>query len=192
MEEQEARFRAGFVPSRELMRESYRAVFRHSWRAAAYIALAAFCLGMALYCAYWIKVFLDTGYGAGRLPVYAALFLAMAAYPVALLLFTPALAARGYMRRLAAIHGGTEGLSVAYAFGDEGVRELDSTGAKVDTAYGQIRAVYETERCVVLRRRMRVFQVVDKGSVQGGSLREFRAFLQEKIPAARFHWKRER
>jgi len=193
MEQYDRRFQAETTPTKELMKESYRAVIWHSWRLAVYGALAALCLwraGRNIYLAfYWNSRGWEEALG-DYLP-YGLYFLLLAGAAIYMFLFMPALSARRYMKRLASIFGDAASLTVSYRFDEEQLHSQDSTGQKIDTAYGQFVAVRETDNCIVLQRKMSMFHVLDKSKIQGGALEDFKAFLQEKMPGAKFHWKQD-
>ena len=191
MEQENERFQIEMTPQKELMREGYRIMIWHSWRAVVYSILAALCMwqtGRYFNLAfYWNGQGWDEAFGY-YLPD-ALYFLALTAATLALFFFMPALSARRYMKRLASVFGDPAALTVSYRFGEDALHSQDSSGQKIDTAYDQYVSVWETAHCIVLRRKMSVFHVLDKSKIRGGVLGDFKAFLQEKMPQAKFHWK---
>ena len=192
MEEENCRFQVETAPSQELMKEGYRVVIYRTWRSIVNIALAIVCLGAAAYQAYDALKRARLGWGDAwnnNIP-YMIYFLVLAGFIIGRLIAAPGIGARKYMKRLAAVHGDAAALKVTYSFADDAIHSQSSTGQKVDTAYDQIISVRETAHGIVLARKLNLFEVLDKETLQGGSLEDFRTFLQEKMPNAKFSWKR--
>ncbi len=191
MEQNDCRFWMEVNPSKELMQEGYRAVIFYSWRLAVYGALAALGLwraGRYLYLAYyWNSMGWKEALG-DYLP-YGLYFLLLSGLMIGMFLYMPALSARRYMKRMTAVFGDAATLSVSYRFAEDALHTQDSTGQRIDTAYDQFVSVRETANCIVLRRKMSMFHTLDKSRLEGGSLADFRAFLQDKMTNAKFHWK---
>lgn len=176
MEEKNYRFIAEVTPNQQLMEEGYRENLGASWTKPGNLVLAA----LVLLCIVILIIF-----GSGWFDILLAVLLA-----VLLLCFMfvlPKVSARNYMRQLQSVYG--DKLTSVISFDEDAFHTQSSTGAKADTAYDQIIAVSETTHAIVLRRKMRVFHVLDKSKISGGTLPEFRAFLQEKMPGAKFRWK---
>ena len=117
--------------------------------------------------------------------------LLLAIYLLVRLFTAPGFSARKFMRRLEAVHGDASTLKLTYYFEDDRMRSQSSSGQKVETAYDQIVAVHETAHGIVMRRKENLFEALDKSTVCGGTLEDFKAFLQEKMPNAKFHLKRD-
>lgn len=191
MEQNDRRFQIETNPTKELMKEGYRAVIFHSWRPAVYGVMAALCLwqtGRYFYLAfYWNSQGWEEAFST-YLP-YGLYFLLLTGVMIGMFLTMPALSARRYMKQVAAIHGDVNALSVIHRFDEEGIYIHSSIGTDIHTAYDQIVSVWETAHGIVLRRKMSMFEMLDKSRLEGGTLEDFRAFLQEKMPGAKFHWK---
>lgn len=112
-----------------------------------------------------------------------------AAYLSVRLLTAPGFSSRKFMRRLEAVHGDISTLKTTYLFDDDRMHSQSSSGQKIETAYDQIIAVHETAHGIVMRRKENLFEALDKSAIEGGTLEDFKAFLQEKMPSAKFHWK---
>ena len=82
-------------------------------------------------------------------------------------------------------------LKLTYYFDDDHMHSQSSSGQKVETAYDQIVAVHETAHGIVMRRKEQLFEALDKSAIEGGTLEGFKTFLQEKMPNAKFHLKRD-
>ncbi len=191
MEENKGRFTVETELSQELMKEGYRTVIYRTWRGIVYIGLAVLSFGIAAYEAYdaWHSARMGWGDAWNSSLPYIVYFLLIGGFIMGRLIAAPGLAARKYVRRLAAVHGNAP-MIVSYVFADDGIHSQSSAGQKIDTAYDQIIAVYKTAHGIVLRRKLNLIEMLDKEKLQGGALEDFRAFLQEKMPNAIFHWKR--
>ena len=193
MEENEYQYRfvSETTPNREMMKEAYWGNFLRSWRLAAYAVVALLNLGLAgkyIYEAWywssqgWPEAWMDY---VRDIAVFSALGLIL----VIVLLTAPALSARRYMKQLETVYGNGAIPTVFRFYADDGMHLETSTGEKTMTAYDQILSVVETEHCILLRRKMSMFEVLEKDRIHGGTLDEFKAYLEEKMPNVRFHWK---
>ena len=183
MDEEKYSFHAKVTPTQELYKEAYQTVIWHSWRPYLFIGLMLACLflaGKALY---------DGDYRNPSTISFAIYFLLLAVYPAWRLLSTPTKAARKYMKRLSEVFGEKVDCTNTYSFGDNAYHIHTANGGDVDTAYSQIKSIYETKHGIVLKRAQDLFEVLDKSTVQGGSLQEFRGFLEQKMSGAKFSWK---
>lgn len=191
MKQNDCRFQIETTPSKELMKEAYLAVIYRTWKGWVYIGLALLCLGIAAYNAYDAWHAARMGWGniwEINLP-YILYFLLLGGFITGRLIAAPELGARKYMKRLAAVHGDPSAMKVTYFFSDDAMHSLSSAGQKIDTAYDQIIAVRETVHGIVLVRKLKLFEILDKSRIEGGTLEDFKAFLQEKMSNAKFHWK---
>ena len=191
MEQNDHRFQIETNPTKELMKEAYEAVMWHSWRAWVYVAAIALGLGLAGYRIYDANLWSMRGYGDAwkNNMIMIVYCLLIAAYLLVRLFTAPGLAARKFMRRLEAVHGDISTMKITYSFHDDLIYTQSSTGQKIETAYDQIIAVHETAHGIVMRRKENLFEALDKSAIEGGTLEGFKAFLQEKMPGAKFHWK---
>lgn len=191
MEEGNLRFRVEVTPDQGLMEDGYRAVIWRSWQAGVYAAVAVLCLGAAGYRVYEACHWARLGWTNiwDQYIFHIVYFLLLAGFVIWRLFSAPGRAARKNLQRLTAVHGDTAKLKITYSFDGDAMHSLGSSGQRIDTAYDQIISVHETERGIVLRRKLSLFETLDKSTIQGGSLQDFRVFLQEKMPQARFHWK---
>ncbi len=192
MEQKECRFRAETAPSKQLMKEAYGAVMWHSWRAWVYIAAIALGLGLAAYHIDDARIWSARGYGDAwkNNMIMIVYCLLLAVYLLVRLFTAPGLSARRFMRRLEAVHGDISTMKITYFFHDDLICTRSTSGQKIETAYDQITAVHETAHGIVLRRKEHLFETMDKSAVEGGTPGDFKAFLREKMPGAKFHWKR--
>ena len=193
MEQNDCRFQVETVPSKELMKEAYGAIMWHSWRAWVYVAAIALGLGLAGYHIYDANIWSMRGHGDAWkdnmiMIVYCLL---IAAYLLVRLFTAPGLSARKFMRRLEAVHGDISTLRITYFFDDDRMQSQSSSGQKIETAYDQIISVHETAHGIVMRRKENLFEALDKSAIEGGTLEGFKTFLQEKMPNAKFHLKRD-
>ena len=191
MEKNNNYFTVEATPNQTLMKEGYQVVVYRSWRGIVNIGLAVLCLGIAAYKAYdawhWTRIGWEDAWEHNL--SYIVYFLLIGGFVLGRLIAAPELGARKYMRRLTAVHGDCSTLHISYFFADDVIRSDSSTGQKTETAYDQIISVHETASGIVLRRKLGLFEIIDKSKIQGGTLEEFRSFLLEKMPNARFHWK---
>ncbi len=192
MEQHDHRFQIETVPAKELMKEGYRVVIYRTWNGMLNIGLAVLCLGIAAYlaCDAWHGARMGWGNAWERNLPYVVDLLLIAGFVTGRLIAAPELGARKYMKRLAAVHGDAAALKITYFFSDGGIHSDSSSGQKIDTAYDQIISVRETAHGIVLLRKLKLFEILDKSKIEGGTLEDFKAFLQEKMPNAKFHWKR--
>lgn len=191
MEQENTRFQIEMSPSQNLMKEAYQAVLWHSWRAWVYAVGAASLLGLGLYRLYKASVWANLGWAdawSDYLPLTIYCFV-LAALLLFRLLTAPGFSARKYMKRLTAVHGDAARLKIVYRFDASGIHSQSSTGQQIDTAYDQIVSVHETSHGIVLRRKENLFEVLEKSGIQGGTLGDFRTFLEEKMPHAKRRWK---
>lgn len=191
MEQNNYSFQVETVPSKELMEEAYVTVMWHSWRAWIYVAAIALGFGLAGYRIYDAYTWSMWGYrDAWRDNMVMIVYCLLLAIYLLVRLFTaPGLSARKFMRRLEAVHGDASTLKLTYYFDDDRMHSQSSSGQKLETAYDQITAVHETAHGIVMRRKENLFEALDKSAIEGGTPEDFRAFLQEKMPNAKFHWK---
>ena len=193
MEQENIRFQIEQKPDQVLTKEGCAVNMWYSWQAWANVAIAVLLLAIGGYFLFNAAVWAPRGYGSlwkENLPIivwslgFGVLFL------VRLFMF-PGSYARKYIKRLTVLYGDPAALAITYFFGDDGIHSELSNGAAVDTAYDQILSVHETAHGIILRRKMHMFDSLDKSKIQGGTLPDFRAFLQEKMPKAEFHWKQD-
>lgn len=191
MEQNDCRFRIETTPTKELMKEGFRTVAWFSWRPVFFGAMAAFSvwkMGDSFYNAScWARLYnQDT---AQQYILLGLCWLALAALATGYVLVFPSLSAKRYMKRNAALFGDMNALLVTRQFCDDCIHSTSSTGTELQTAYDQIISVWETAHGIVLRRKMNLFEMLDKSRIESGTLEDFKAFLQEKMPDAKFHWK---
>ena len=191
MEQNDCRFRIETTPTKELMKEGFRTVAWFSWRPVFFGAMAAFSvwkMGDSFYNAScWARLYnQDT---AQQYILLGLCWLALAALAVGYVLVFPSLSAKRYMRQNAALFGDMNALLVTLQFCDDCIHSHSSAGTELQTAYDQIISVWETAHGIVLRRKMNLFEMLDKSRIEDGTLEDFKAFLQEKMPDAKFHWK---
>lgn len=191
MEQNDCRFRIETTPTKELMKEGFRTVVWFSWRPVFFGAMAAFSvwkMGDSFYNAScWVRLYnQDT---SRQFILLGLCWLALAALAVGYVLVFPSLSAKRYMRQNAALFGDMNALLVTRQFCDDCIHSTSSTGTELQTAYDQIISVWETAHGIVLRRKMNLFEMLDKSRIESGTLEDFKAFLQEKMPDAKFHWK---
>lgn len=193
MEHDDCRFQVETTPNKELMKEAYGTVMWHSWRAWVYVAAISLGFGLAGYRIYDAYTWSMWGYrDAWRDNMVMIVYCLLLAIYLLVRLFTaPGFSARKFMRRLEAVHGDASTLKLTYYFDDDRMHSQSSSGQKVETAYDQIVAVHETAHGIVMRRKENLFEALDKSTVCGGTLEDFKAFLQEKMPNAKFHLKRD-
>ena len=143
------------------------------------LVLALLCLGIAVYQAFEAWQGARSGWenAWGHNLPYIVYFLVLGGFVTWLLIAMPALYARRYVKQGAAV------------FADDSIHVESSTGQKYDTAYDQMLYARETSHGIVLVRKQRLFEMLDKSRIEGGTLEEFRTFLQEKMPKAKFYWK---
>ncbi len=191
MEQPDIRFQFEQSPSQELTSEGSATVMWHSWRAWVSLAAGIILLGASAYSFYHIYIRPDPGPKGALLsnPAFIVYCLILGVYSLARLFILPESRARKYMKRLEAVYKDPAGLTITYCFKDDGYHSRTSDGAVINSAYDQILAVYETPHGIILQRKMHLFESLDKSRIQGGTLPEFKSFLQEKIPAAKFRWK---
>ena len=191
MEQNDCRFQVETVPSKELMKEAYEAVMWHSWRAWVNVAAIALGLGVAGYRIYDAYLWSMRGYGDAwkNNMIMIVYCLLLAGFLLVRLFTAPGLSARKFMRRLEAVHGDISTMKITYSFHGDLIYTQSSSGQKLETAYDQIVAVHETAHGIVMRRKEHLFEALDKSAIEGGTLEDFKAFLQEKMPGAKFHWK---
>ena len=191
MEQNDCRFQVEMTTTKELMKEAYGAVMWHSWRAWVYVAAIALGFGLAGYRIYDAYTWSMWGYrDAWRDNMVMIVYCLLLAIYLLVRLFTaPGLSARKFMRRLEAVHGDSSTLKFTYYFDDDHMHSQSSSGQKLETAYDQITAVHETAHGIVMRRKENLFEALDKSAIEGGTLKGFKTFLQEKMPNAKFHWK---
>lgn len=191
MEQNDCRFQIETNPTNELMKEAYSAVMWHSWRAWVYVAAIVLGFGLAGYRIYDANLWSMRGYrDAWRDNMVMIVYCLLLAIYLLVRLFTaPGFSARKFMRRLEAVHGDASTLKLTYYFDDDRMHSQSSSGQKLETAYDQIVAVHETAHGIVMRRKEHLFESLDKSAIEGGTLEDFKAFLQEKMPGAKFHWK---
>ena len=193
MEQNDCRFQVETVPSKELMKEAYEAVMWHSWRAWVNVAAIALGLGVAGYRIYDAYLWSMRGYGDAwkNNMIMIVYCLLLAGFLLVRLFTAPGLSARKFMRRLEAVHGDISTMKITYSFHGDLIYTQSSTGQKIETAYDQIIAVHETAHGIVMRRKENLFEALDKSAIEGGTLEGFKTFLQEKMPNAKFHLKRD-
>ena len=188
-EEREYRFRVESPLSKELITEGYRIATWHSWRVIVYALAILFFFGFAL------KYTVEAGRLAAAgvkdawstyLPYIAAMSTLGILY-VCLQVLSPGRYARRYMRQREAMHGDISTQKAVYFFGEHGFHSEGSIGTKIDKDYDRIVSVYETEHAIVMLQKPQLLYPMDKSRIEGGSLEEFRAFLKEKMPWAKFH-----
>ena len=188
-EEREYRFRVESPLSKELITEGYRIATWHSWRVIVYALAILFFFGFAL------KYTVEAGRLAAAgvkdawstyLPYIAAMSTLGILY-VCLQVLSPGIYARRYMRQREAMHGDISTQKAVYFFGENGFHSEGSIGTKIDKDYDRIVSVYETEHAIVMLQKPQLLYPMDKSRIEGGSPEEFRAFLKEKRPWAKFH-----
>ena len=191
MEQNDCRFQSETIPTKELMKEGFRTVIWFSWRPVFFVAMAAFSVWKMSdsfhNASCWARL-----YNQDTSQQYILLglgWLALAALAAGYVLVFPSLSAKRYMKRNAALFGDMNALLVTRQFCDDCIHSTSSTGTELQTAYDQIISVWETAHGIVLRRKMNLFEMLDKSRIESGTLEDFKAFLQEKMPDAKFHWK---
>lgn len=191
MEQKDSRFQIEMTLTKELIKEGHLAIFYRTWNGVMDIGLVVLGLGLAAFAAFCAWNTERAGWdGAWEhyLP-YIVFFLLLDGIIIGMLIASPGLLARSSMKRLTILHGDTFALKITYFFADDAIHSQSSTGQKIDTAYEKILSVHETAHGIVLRRKMSLFDILDKSRIEGGTLEDFKAFLQEKMPNAKFHWK---
>ena len=190
-EEREYRFRLESPLSKELITEGYKITMRHSWRTILSGLIILFCFGFAL------KYAVDAGGLASAgvkgawsayLPHIAAMFALGILYAV-LLAVSPGIYARRYIRQREAVYGDISAQKAVFFFGEDGFHSEGTSGTKIDLGYDRIVSVYETEHAIVMLQKPHVIYPMDKSRIEGGTPEEFRAFLKERMPWAKFHMK---
>ena len=178
-------------PSKELMTEGYRAMIRHSRRAIVYCIAIAIGLALAVHSFLTARNPLNLELGITPSLLYSLYFLLLSGFLAWRLFTSPRKAAATYMKRLAVVYGDdTSALTVTYSFTEDHIHSASSNGAHSDMTYDQIVAAYETSHVIVLRFQQKLFETLDKSKIQGGSLQDFRAFIEKKATSAKVFWKR--
>ena len=191
VEKKEKRFQIETQMTSELMKEGYRVVMNRSWGRKVLLVLALLCLGIAVCQAFEAWQGARSGWenAWGHNLPYIVYFLVLGGVLIWLLIAMPALWARRYRKQSAAVYGDGFEIKVLHTFADDAIHVESSTGQKFDTAYDQMLYVRETSHGIVMVRKQRLFEMLDKSRIAGGTLEEFRTFLQEKMPKAKFYWK---
>jgi hypothetical protein len=181
-------FTAETVIDQTLLKEGFRVMMRHSWRRYVYAVLILCLLGLGGYSIYEAVYWSSVGYSPAwrRFGPLAAVSFVFAVLLIVKLITAPGAAARKYVKRIEVVLGENSELKVRYSFTDSVIYEESSSEEKRETAYDQVVAVYETEHGIILRRKMNLFEAIAKSGIEGGTLSEFRAFLQSKMPNAKF------
>lgn len=183
------RFHVESPLDRELITEGYRVILLRSWRFILGIILTLACLGFAVkYAADAARLIREgyTGVWEKWLP-YILFWAALGIANFVLHVTYPGRCARQFIRQREALYGDTAHQKAEYFFCDESVHTEGSSGAKIDTAYTQIRHVYETQHGIILKQKENLFHILDKSRIDGGSPEELIAFLKEKLPWAAFY-----
>ena len=185
-------FQAEFTPDSSLVKECYRATLHRSLTSFLYIIFSVLLFG---YAAYHIYSALNSVY-SWRYELYRSLpiiayCLLIAGLGIVMRSTLPGRLARKYMKQTSSLYGDAA-VTATFFFDDDAIRLQSSTGERRETAYGQIISVYETAHGVVLRRKPNLFEMLNKETIRGGSLDDFQTFLREKMPEAKFHWKKKR
>ena len=180
MDEEKSYFYAEVTPNQALYKEAYKAIMWHSWRPLLFICIVLVCL-------YMVGKSIYIGNYGDPFNIYC---LFVAGFGIWKLFSAPERAARKSINRLSAVYGNTTELLVTYSFHDNDYHTHNAaSGGNIDTAYDQIKSVYETSHGIILNRTQNVFDVLDKYSIQGGSLLEFREFLENNMSGTKFSWK---
>ncbi len=175
-------FCAEVTPNQMLYKEAYKAIIWHSWRPLLYICIVLaglFMVGKSLYIGDYEDPF----------NIY---FLFLVGFIIWRLLSAPERAARKSINRISAVYGNNTEITVAYSFRDNDYHTHTASGGDIDTAYDQIKSVYETSHGIILYRTQNLFEILDKNSIQGGSLHEFREFLEKNMSETKFFWKNKK
>ncbi len=183
------RFHVESPLDRELLTEGYRVLMVHSWRFILGMILTLACLGFAVkYAADAARLIREgyTGIWEKWLP-YILFWAALGIANFVLHVTYPGRCARQFIRQREALYGDTAHQKAEYFFCDESVHAEGSSGAKMETAYAQIRHVYQTKHGIVLKLKENLFHILDRSRIDGGSPEELIAFLKEKLPWAAFH-----
>lgn len=177
-------FQAEFSPDRTVVKESYRVTMIRSAGGIINIVLAILCLGFAVYL-----ILPDPWYMLKYHSWYIAYFFFVVGFLIVRLIVLPGIFARRYLRRLSEVYGDAP-QKADFFFDDDLIRCRSGDGGKRETAYDQIRSVHETAHAVVLRRRQNLFEMLNKETVQGGSVEDLLTFLEKKNPKAKVYRKR--
>ena len=175
-----------------LLKEGFRVMMFRSWRLYVYALLILCLFGLGGYSIYEAIYWSSVGYSPAwrRFGPLAAVSFVFAVLLIVKLITAPSGAARKYMKRIEVVLGENPELKVCYSFTDSVIYEESSSEEKRETGYDQVVAVYETEHGIILRRKMNLFEPIAKSGIEGGTLNEFRAFLQSKMPDAKFSLKK--
>jgi len=177
-----------------LLKEGMAVMIHHMWRFAICLVLIAVYYGFGGYGLYRLISYARMGVPFDylkRLIPSTAVLLVGAVVSTVIVLSSPSRMAKKHLKRLDVIHNDQKPRTVFYHFKDSIMVAEGSSGEIIDTSYDQIIAVYETKHTIVLRRKMNLFETLDKSKVSGGSLDEFKAFLESRMNQTKFHWKND-
>ena len=181
-EEAACRFTAETMPDEQLMKEGYQAVLWGSWRSVVALLIGAISLIIAgRYIVYSFTV-------SGLVP-YVAVFLFLGGFTLYNLFSLPKRSAQRYFKVASQMENGVKKLRIVDYFGEDSVRMEKADGSKNSIRYDQVKYVYETKHGIMLRLQMLTFHAIAKEGLRGGSVEEFKAFLKEKMPWAKFSMK---
>ena len=192
MDQDKIRFQIEQTPSQELTKEGSTVIMWHSWRTWLNVAAVLMLLVVVGCLVYNAAVWASRGYDSVWKDYFPRIlfYLVFGIFFLVRLLILPESRSRKYISKLSAVYGDPVALTITYSFGDDSYQTKTSDGATINTAYDQILSVYETTHGIIMERKMHLFESLDKSRIQGGTFPEFRTFLQEKMPNAEFHWKR--
>lgn len=185
------RFHVESPLERELLTEGYRALMLRSWRFILGMILTLACIGFAVkYTADAARLVREgyTGVWEKWLP-HILFMTALGIANTVLHATNPGRCSRRFIRQREALYGDAAHQKADFFFCDELFHAEGSSGVKFETAYAQIRSVYETKHGIVLKQKENLFHILDKSRIDGGSPEELTAFLKEKLPWAEFHMK---
>lgn len=182
--EQVARFEVRFTPNQELMEEAYRAS-TPSWIKMLAILMPILCWTVGSFCIYGVWAW-DVQDLLGQ----GILLLALGALWLGYYLLRPKLAARRREKMSRELDAKQGAGSAAFRFYEEEIRGDETHGSHMVIPYDKIIKVKESQHLLLLTRKQMLMHMLDKSSLQPENLPQFKDFLREKAPQAKFQFKK--